>query len=60
MFTEKQHLNRTIRKVLGGVSFVNISLVSFFFIGQCIIFFLGFLSSLVHEFVLLNFPALHD
>ena len=53
MFIEKQHLNRTIRKVLGGVSFV----VSIF-LGQCIIF-LGFLSSFVHEFVLFNFP-LHD
>ena len=57
MLIEKQHLNRTIRKVLGGVSFVNISLVSIF-LSQCIIF-LGFLSSFVHEFVLFNFP-LHD
>ena len=63
MFIEKQHLNRTIRKVLGGVgnfsaawvSFVNISLV-WIFLGQCMIF-LGFLC--VRGFVSFNFP-LHD
>ena len=59
MFTEKQHLNGTIRKVLGGVSFVNISLVSIFF-RPVHNFFFGVLSSFVHEFVLFNFPALHD
>ena len=45
--------------MLGGVSFVNISLVSIFF-RPVHNFFLGFLSSFVHEFVLFNFPALHD